>query len=160
MGSMLTGTSAGRRRHVTIVHGQNGTGKSAIMQALQVCLGASARDTGAAASIKNFIKTGKLCAVCAPTPVQSNLVTCRCCITASACQTHLSSRYDPFCRCSLACSALGTDHHTQMLGQHPLSDRNYKHRDHWDYADNGHEVKDDFGPRRDNTKPFMPLHKE
>ncbi|KAK9833815.1 hypothetical protein WJX74_006745 [Apatococcus lobatus] len=45
-------------RHVTIVHGENGTGKSAIMQALQVCLGASARDTGAAASIKSFIKTG------------------------------------------------------------------------------------------------------
>ena len=58
------------RKHVTIVHGENGTGKSAIMQALQVCLGASARDTGAAASIKAFIKTGE-CLSLSPSPPQS-----------------------------------------------------------------------------------------
>ena len=44
--------------HVTLVSGTNGSGKSAVMQALQVCLGVSARNTGRAPSLHHFIRTG------------------------------------------------------------------------------------------------------
>ncbi len=46
------------RPHVTLISGTNGSGKSAVLQALQVCLGASARSTGRSASLGNFIRTG------------------------------------------------------------------------------------------------------
>eukprot|EP00798_Chlamydomonas_sp_ICE-L_P000171 gene171-1694_t len=45
--------------HVTLVSGANGSGKSAIMQALQICLGCSAKETGRAKSFVEFIKTGE-----------------------------------------------------------------------------------------------------
>ncbi|KAG2453512.1 hypothetical protein HYH02_001732 [Chlamydomonas schloesseri] len=44
--------------HVTLVSGQNGSGKSAVIQALQVCLGASARETSRARSLTAFVKEG------------------------------------------------------------------------------------------------------
>jgi chromosome segregation ATPase len=43
---------------VTLVSGQNGSGKSAVIQALQVCLGASARETSRARSFPAFVKEG------------------------------------------------------------------------------------------------------
>ncbi len=47
-----------RRPHVTFVSGTNGSGKSAVLQALQICLGATARSTGRSANLSNFIRTG------------------------------------------------------------------------------------------------------
>ncbi|GFR43935.1 hypothetical protein Agub_g5073 [Astrephomene gubernaculifera] len=44
--------------HVTLVSGQNGSGKSAVMQALQVCLGVTARSTGRGSNLGGFIRTG------------------------------------------------------------------------------------------------------
>ncbi|KAG2439305.1 hypothetical protein HXX76_004664 [Chlamydomonas incerta] len=44
--------------HVTLVSGTNGSGKSAVIQALQVCLGASARETSRARSFTAFVKEG------------------------------------------------------------------------------------------------------
>lgn len=44
--------------HVTLVSGTNGSGKSAIMQGLQACLGVSARTTGRASTLTHFIRTG------------------------------------------------------------------------------------------------------
>lgn len=44
--------------HVNVISGTNGSGKSAVMQALQCCLGASARSTGRATNLAGFIKTG------------------------------------------------------------------------------------------------------
>ncbi|EFJ45367.1 structural maintenance of chromosomes protein 6 [Volvox carteri f. nagariensis] len=41
--------------HVTLVSGQNGSGKSAVVQALQVCLGVSARNTGRGTAIAELI---------------------------------------------------------------------------------------------------------
>lgn len=46
------------RPHVTLVSGENGSGKSAVMQALQCCLGMRARSTGRATSLAQFIRTG------------------------------------------------------------------------------------------------------
>ncbi len=46
------------RPFVTLVSGTNGSGKSAVVQALQACLGASARNTGRATSVAQFIRTG------------------------------------------------------------------------------------------------------
>jgi hypothetical protein len=43
---------------VTLVSGSNGSGKSAIMQGLQACLGVTARNTGRASSMATFIRTG------------------------------------------------------------------------------------------------------
>jgi chromosome segregation ATPase len=43
---------------VTFVSGNNGSGKSAVLQALQICLGATARSTGRSTSLSNFIRTG------------------------------------------------------------------------------------------------------
>ncbi|GAX84013.1 hypothetical protein CEUSTIGMA_g11438.t1 [Chlamydomonas eustigma] len=54
--------------HVTLVSGTNGSGKSAIMQGLQACLGVSARSTGRASSLAQFVKTG-----CSETRVQVTL---------------------------------------------------------------------------------------
>ncbi|GLI58594.1 hypothetical protein VaNZ11_000322, partial [Volvox africanus] len=44
--------------HVTLVSGANGSGKSAIVQALQVCLGVTARNTGRGTAIADLIRTG------------------------------------------------------------------------------------------------------
>ena len=46
------------RTHVTLVSGTNGSGKSAVMQALQVCLGVSARSTGRGTNLSGFIRSG------------------------------------------------------------------------------------------------------
>jgi hypothetical protein len=46
------------RPHVTLVSGTNGSGKSAVMQGLQVCLGVSAKATGRAGNMGAFIRTG------------------------------------------------------------------------------------------------------
>jgi structural maintenance of chromosomes protein 6 len=50
--------AAVRRLHVNVISGQNGSGKSAVMQALQCCFGATARSTGRAAALHSFVKTG------------------------------------------------------------------------------------------------------
>ncbi|GLC37834.1 hypothetical protein PLESTB_001481400 [Pleodorina starrii] len=43
-------------KHVTFVAGLNGSGKSALLQGLQACLGASARDTGRGSSLGNWVR--------------------------------------------------------------------------------------------------------
>lgn len=43
-------------RNVNFIHGQNGSGKSAILAAIQICLGAGARRTHRARNIKELIK--------------------------------------------------------------------------------------------------------
>ncbi|GLI58593.1 hypothetical protein VaNZ11_000321 [Volvox africanus] len=42
-------------KHVTFVAGRNGSGKSALLQGLQACLGASARETGRGKSLANWV---------------------------------------------------------------------------------------------------------
>lgn len=49
--------------NVTFVTGENGSGKSAVLTALQVCLGSKASATNRGASIKDLIKSGKQKAV-------------------------------------------------------------------------------------------------
>ncbi|GLC37835.1 hypothetical protein PLESTB_001481500 [Pleodorina starrii] len=44
--------------HVTLVSGANGSGKSAVVQALQVCLGVTARNTGRGTGIADLIRSG------------------------------------------------------------------------------------------------------
>ena len=44
--------------HVNAISGTNGSGKSATLQALQLCLGVRAKDTGRSASHSGLIKTG------------------------------------------------------------------------------------------------------
>ncbi|GFH28050.1 SMC_N domain-containing protein [Haematococcus lacustris] len=44
--------------HVTLVSGTNGSGKSAVIQGLQVCLGLKARETRRGDNLQSFIKTG------------------------------------------------------------------------------------------------------
>jgi predicted ATPase len=48
-------------QHVTFVSGTNGSGKSAVLQALQCCLGVKASNTGRANSFK---KVGRLAVQC------------------------------------------------------------------------------------------------
>lgn len=43
-------------RHVNFLHGQNGSGKSAILAALQICLGAQARKTHRASSLGGLVR--------------------------------------------------------------------------------------------------------
>lgn len=43
---------------MNLVSGKNGSGKSAIVHALQFCLGASARQTGRGAALKDFVRHG------------------------------------------------------------------------------------------------------
>ncbi|KAF5830376.1 hypothetical protein DUNSADRAFT_14673 [Dunaliella salina] len=45
--------------HITLVSGTNGSGKSAVMQALQVCLGVAARTTGRGHNLSSFIRSGQ-----------------------------------------------------------------------------------------------------
>lgn len=45
--------------YVTFISGKNGSGKSASLQALQVCLGAKARTTGRASSLSGLVSHGK-----------------------------------------------------------------------------------------------------
>ncbi len=59
MGSnSLLALSMHHRTHVNFVSGTNGSGKSAVLQGLQCCLGATAKSTGRAASLEHFIRTG------------------------------------------------------------------------------------------------------
>ncbi|MEW5299644.1 MAG: hypothetical protein WDW36_002638 [Sanguina aurantia] len=44
--------------HITFIVGENGSGKSAVMQGLQFCLGSSARGTGRASKMNQLIRTG------------------------------------------------------------------------------------------------------
>ncbi|CAD7697785.1 unnamed protein product, partial [Ostreobium quekettii] len=44
--------------HVNFVSGQNGSGKSAILQAVQICLAVKARDTGRGTNVSQYVKTG------------------------------------------------------------------------------------------------------
>lgn len=43
-------------RNVNFIHGQNGSGKSAILAAIQICLGAGARRTHRARNLKELIR--------------------------------------------------------------------------------------------------------
>ena len=43
-------------RHINFIHGQNGSGKSAILAALQICLGAQARKTHRAHQLRELIR--------------------------------------------------------------------------------------------------------
>eukprot|EP00531_Pseudo-nitzschia_arenysensis_P017651 CAMPEP_0116143792 /NCGR_PEP_ID=MMETSP0329-20121206/15640_1 /TAXON_ID=697910 /ORGANISM="Pseudo-nitzschia arenysensis, Strain B593" /LENGTH=1209 /DNA_ID=CAMNT_0003639137 /DNA_START=160 /DNA_END=3789 /DNA_ORIENTATION=+ len=45
-------------RNVNFIYGQNGSGKSAILAAIQICLGAGARRTNRARSLKDLIRKG------------------------------------------------------------------------------------------------------
>ena len=53
-------------RNVNFIHGQNGSGKSAILAAIQVCLGAGARRTHRARNLKDLVRkeAGKSALVC------------------------------------------------------------------------------------------------
>ena len=53
-----TWTPPRRRPHVNLVSGKNGSGKSAIVHALQFCLGASAKQTGRGNALKEFVRNG------------------------------------------------------------------------------------------------------
>ncbi|KAG2498924.1 hypothetical protein HYH03_003114 [Edaphochlamys debaryana] len=46
-------------RHVTFITGHNGSGKSAVLQCLQACLGASARETGRGTNLAGWVMTGR-----------------------------------------------------------------------------------------------------
>ncbi|CAM9424182.1 unnamed protein product [Discosporangium mesarthrocarpum] len=45
-------------KHVNFIHGRNGSGKSAILAALQICLGARARLTHRATRLEDLIRHG------------------------------------------------------------------------------------------------------
>jgi hypothetical protein len=47
-----------RSSHVNFISGQNGSGKSAVLQALQICLGATARETGRGKNLRELIRSG------------------------------------------------------------------------------------------------------
>eukprot|EP00878_Enallax_costatus_P044063 GHUV01052231.1.p1 GENE.GHUV01052231.1~~GHUV01052231.1.p1 ORF type:complete len:152 (-),score=27.96 GHUV01052231.1:73-528(-) len=44
--------------HVNVISGSNGSGKSAVLQAIQSCLGVKAKDTGRGDNMKGFVRTG------------------------------------------------------------------------------------------------------
>lgn len=48
-------------RNVNFIHGQNGSGKSAILAALQICLGANARRTHRARNLKDLVRKESNC---------------------------------------------------------------------------------------------------
>jgi hypothetical protein len=54
---------AARSSHVNFISGTNGSGKSAVLQALQICLGATARETGRGRNLRELIRTGADAAV-------------------------------------------------------------------------------------------------
>lgn len=43
-------------RNVNFIHGQNGSGKSAVLAAIQICLGANARRTNRARNMKDLVR--------------------------------------------------------------------------------------------------------
>jgi hypothetical protein len=53
----------GCRPHLNFISGENGSGKSAVLQCLQVCLGAQARLTGRAKTARELIMTKQSVAV-------------------------------------------------------------------------------------------------
>ena len=46
-------------RNVNFIYGQNGSGKSAILAAIQICLGAGARRTHRARNLKDLVRKGR-----------------------------------------------------------------------------------------------------
>eukprot|EP00210_Caulerpa_lentillifera_P003082 g2944.t1 len=46
------------KKHVNFIYGRNGSGKSSILQAIQLCLGCTARETGRGSNLSTFVKTG------------------------------------------------------------------------------------------------------
>ena len=48
-------------RNVNFIHGQNGSGKSAILAAIQICLGAGARRTNRARNLKELVRKDAAC---------------------------------------------------------------------------------------------------
>lgn len=48
-------------RNVNFIHGQNGSGKSAILAAIQICLGAGARRTHRARNLKDLVRKDSNC---------------------------------------------------------------------------------------------------
>ena len=77
-----------RRLHVNVISGQNGSGKSAVMQALQCCFGATAKSTGRAAALHSFVKTGAHEAV---VQVRAPPPRAVCCVPAPPATTVLAS---------------------------------------------------------------------
>lgn len=53
--------------NIVFISGTNGSGKTAVMNAIQVCMGATARETGRASSATAFVRTGCPAAVAAVT---------------------------------------------------------------------------------------------
>lgn len=50
----------GCSRFVTLIYGANGSGKSAIVAALQICLGAKAKDTNRAKKLSDLIRSNRV----------------------------------------------------------------------------------------------------
>lgn len=46
------------RTHVNVISGRNGSGKSAVLQAMQAALGAKAKDTGRGDNFRELVRTG------------------------------------------------------------------------------------------------------
>ena len=83
------------RRHLNFISGENGSGKSATLQCLQVCLGVDPRRTGRAQTTRGLIRDGATSAVARVT-VWNTVRGCRTCLVCVcmckfACLSHCSS---------------------------------------------------------------------
>lgn len=47
------------RTHVNVISGRNGSGKSAVLQAMQAALGSKAKETGRGDNFRELIRTGR-----------------------------------------------------------------------------------------------------
>jgi recombinational DNA repair ATPase RecF len=56
--ALATACSPSRSPHVNIISGSNGSGKSAVLQAMQAALGAKAKDTGRGDNFRELVRTG------------------------------------------------------------------------------------------------------